>query len=99
MIKKKKFLVFFLSITLLFGCSLTKNKLGIWDGDENTKKRLAKIRKDESDTNKLLKIYSSEYVYEKEILPSKSITLSDPKKNSSWTMSGSNLQNSTGNIF
>ena len=99
MIKKTKTLIFFLSVTLLFSCSLTKNKLGIWDGDDNEKFRLAKIRKDENDTKKLLKIYSSEYIYKKEIPPTKSIILSNPKTNNSWVMSGANLQNSTGNIF
>ena len=85
---------------MLTSCSLDpQNKIGIWDGDEKEKIRLAKLRKEENTKKNLFKIYSSENIFEEEILPSKNITLSEPIKNKSWEMPGSNLQNSIGNIF
>jgi len=47
----------------------------------------------------VVKVYTSENVYSKEIPAVKSINLTEPKTNSSWKMSDLNLQNFVGNIY
>ena len=45
------------------------------------------------------KIYTSENIYLKEIATTQNIKLSKPKTNTSWEMSGLNLQNFIGNLY
>ena len=98
MIKKIKYLIFFLVFILLVSCSFD-NKSRIWSGSEKEKKKVSEITKEQSRIIDVVKVYTSESFYSKEIPAGKSISLTEPKKNSSWTMSSLNLQNFVGNIY
>ena len=94
---KIKKLTFFLIFCLIVNCSFD-NKTGIWSGREEEKRRALKILEDQK--KDLITIYSSETVpLQKEIQATKNVSLSKPKKNVSWRMSGQNLQNFTGHIY
>ena len=95
---KKKYLIFFFVPILLVNCSLD-NKTGIWSGEEKEKKRIAELEKEQTQTIDVDKIYSSENIFSEEKVLSKKISLSKPKKNLSWEMSGLNHQNFLGNIY
>ena len=97
MIKKIKYLIFFLIFILFVSCSFHKSK--IWTGDESEKKRISELEKEQSRIIDVVKVYTSENFYSKEIPAAKSINLTEPKTNSSWKMSGLNLQNFVGNIY
>ena len=97
MIRNIKHLVLFLIFILLVNCSFHKSK--IWSGTEEEKKRIADIKKEQNKTVEVIKIYSSENIYSKEISSSKTVTLSKPQKNISWQSSNLNPQNFTGNIY
>ena len=95
---KNKNLIFFLLLLLLVNCSFD-NKTGIWSGVESEKIRIIKLEEElRIETNRKL-IYSSNNIYFKEKILKQKITLSKPKKNLSWEMSGSNYQNFLGNIY
>ena len=94
MIERIKYLIYFLVFILLANCSFD-NKTGIWDGDKEEKKLEEKEKRKEH----LVKIYSSENVYSTEISATKSITLTEPKRNPSWEMAGLNLQNFIGHLY
>ena len=100
MIKKKKYSFFVLltSLILLISCSLD-NKTGIWSGSEEEQKRISELKREQKKLLEVVKIYSSENFYSEEVFSAKKISLSQPKKNSSWQMSGLNLQNFIGNIY
>ena len=95
MSKNFRYLAFFFVVFFFTGCSFDK-KTGIWSGHENEKKRASDLEKEQ---NEVIEIYSSEQIYSTEINPDKSNKLSPPKNNSSWKMSGLNLQNQTGNLY
>ncbi len=94
----KKNLVFFLTFILLNNCSFD-NKTGIWGAAEEEKRRISELEKKQKQIINVEKAYSSEKIYVKEILLTKSTSLSKPKKNLSWEMSGLNHQNLIGNIY
>ena len=94
----KKKIVYFLFFILFANCSFD-NKTGIWKDSEKQRVELKKLEKQQKSIINTTKIYSSGNVYDKEIFLKKSITLSKPKKNSSWTTSSLNHQNSTGHMF
>ena len=98
MIKKKKYLVYFLlsSLILHIGCSFD-NRTGIWSGSEEERRKALKIL--EQQNKELITIYSSEKEPLQEVAAIKSVKLSSPKEKKSWKMSGQNLQNFTGNIY
>ena len=98
MTKKIKYLTFFLIFTLFASCSFD-NKTGIWSGSEEEKRRISELEKEQSRKIDVVKIYSTESIYSKEIPAVKSISLTEPKTNLSWKMSGFNLQNFLGNIY
>ena len=98
MIKKIKYLVLFLIFTLFANCSFD-NKTGIWSGDEKEKKRIFELEKQAKEKIDVKKIYSKKNIYSKEISSTKNVILTKPRKNSSWKMSGLNLQNFLGNIY
>jgi len=98
MIKKIKYLIFFLIFILVASCSLD-NKSGIWSGSKKEKKRISELEKEQKSIVDVVKIYTSESFYSKEIPAVKSISLTEPKTNSSWKMSGLNIQNFVGNIY
>ena len=98
MIKKIKNLIFFLIFILFVNCSFD-NKSGIWSGGEKEKKRISELEEDQGQIIDVVKIYTSESFYSKEITAVKSISLTKPKTNSSWKMSSLNLQNFIGNIY
>ena len=69
MIKKTKPLIFFLLIFFLSSCSFY-SKSGIWTGNEEEKRRMTELIKDqkEQEGQKSIKFYSSSDSYSKEIL-------------------------------
>jgi len=95
MIKYIKYF-FFLILFLLNNCSFDK-KSGIWSGYEEEIKRVAELEAE----NKIIssKIITSEDEFSKVVPISSIITLDSPQSNSSWPMSGLNLQNSSGNLY
>ena len=97
MIKKTKLLIYFLIFILFANCSF-HNTVGIWSG-EKEEKRIAGLEKEQKENIKVVKVYSSENIYAKEISSAKSVNLNKPKTNSSWKMSNLNLQNFIGNIY
>ena len=95
---KKKNLVFLLIFFLIINCSFD-DKTGIWSGGKKEKKRISQLEKEQSKVIDVTKIYSSDSIYSKEIALDQNISLSKPKKNLSWEMSGLNHQNFLGNIY
>jgi len=95
MIKKK--IVFALIYVFLSGCSFD-DKTGIWSG-EKEKRKISQLEQEQKEIIDIYKVYSSEDIFSKEILLSRKIILSNPHKNSSWSMSGLNNQNYLGNIY
>ena len=95
---KKKNLIFILVLILLVNCSFD-NKTGIWSGDKDEKRRISELEKKQGRTISTDTIYSSENIYSEEKTLVKKISLSIPKKNLSWEMSGLNHQNFLGNIY
>ena len=98
MIKKVKYLIFFLIFILFASCSFD-NKSGIWSGSEKEKKKVSKLEKEQRRVIDVVKVYTSETFFSKEIPAVKSVNLTKPKTNSFWKMSGLNLQNFVGNIY
>ena len=98
MIKRIIYLVYFLIFVLFVSCSFD-NKTGIWSGSEEEKSRIAELEKQQKSTISTTKVYSSEDIYSKEISAVNSVSLTEPKTNSSWKMPGLNLQNFVGNIY
>ena len=98
MIKKVKYLIFFLIFILFTSCSFD-NKSGIWSGSEKAKKKVSKLEKEQRRVIDVVKVYTSETFFSKEIPAVKSVKLTKPKTNSFWKMSGLNLQNFVGNIY
>ena len=98
MIKKVKYLIFFLIFILFASCSFD-NKSGIWSGSEKVKKKVSKLEKEQRSVIDVVKVYTSETFFSKEIPAVKSVNLTKPKTNSFWKMSGLNLQNFVGNIY
>ncbi len=98
MIKKVKYLIFFLIFILFASCSFD-NKSGIWSGSEQVKQKVSKLEKEQRRVIDVVKVYTSETFFSKEILAVKSVNLTKPKMNSFWKMSGLNLQNFVGNIY
>jgi len=94
--KNIKYLILPLLFTLITSCSFG-DKTGIWSGDKKEKERLAELEKRAN--IEIVKLYTHENIYSKEVSSIKNIILTPPKKNFSWKMSGLNLQNFRGNIF
>ena len=97
MIKKIKYLIFFLIFILFVSCSFHKS--GIWTGDKKEKKKVSKLEKEQRRVIDVVRVYTSETFFSKEIPAVKSVNLTKPKTNSFWKMSGLNLQNFVGNIY
>ena len=98
LMNKKKNLIFFLILILLVNCSFD-NKTGIWSGDKKEKRRISELEEKQNQTIYTDQIYSSENIYSEEKALVRKISLSKPKKNLSWEMSGLNHQNFLGNIY
>ena len=98
MINRTKFTTLFIILLTLSGCSFD-DKTGIWSGTENARKRAAEIERQQNRSVEVVKIYSSETLFEQEASPSVSIKLSEPKKNSNWITSNLNNQNLTHNLY
>ena len=77
---KKKNLVFFLILILLVNCSFD-HTTGIWSGEENEKKKVVELEKEQIRKKNIKKIYSIEEEYTLEKTLTKKIILSKPKKN------------------
>ena len=78
MIKKVKFLIFFLIFILFSSCSFD-DKTGIWSGGEEERRRISELERRQN--VEVVKIYTSKNVYSEEILSTKNIILTTPKKN------------------
>ena len=63
---KKKNLIFFLIFILFVNCSFD-NKSGIWSGSEEEKKRIYELEKEQNRVIDIVKVYTSEILYSKEI--------------------------------
>ena len=98
MIKKIKYLIFYLIFILFASCSFD-NKTGIWSGSEKEKIKAAELEKEQKRIIDVVRVYTSESTSSKEIPAAKNISLTEPKTNSSWKMSGLNIQNFVGNIY
>ena len=98
MVKEFRILFSFLIFIFLTNCSFD-NKTGIWSSEENEKKRISIIEKQQKKILNTVKLYSSESNYNKEIHGKNKIDLTKAKKNTEWKMSGMNLQNFLGNIY
>ena len=96
--KKIKYFFFITILSFLVNCSFD-NKTGIWSGDKDEKERIAELERLQKQKINVVKIYTSENVYLKEIPALKNVKLNQPKNNSSWEMSGLNLQNFIGNLY
>ena len=97
MIKNVKIFIF-LILFVLANCSFD-NKTGIWSGDEKEKRRIGELHKEQKDILEVVKIYSSEDTFRKEISASSEINLTQAITNDSWTMSGLNSQNFQGHLY
>ncbi len=97
---KKKKIIFFLLIFITANCSFD-SFTGIWGDPNKEKKRAKEIELRQQSVLDVIEIYSTsdENTYNKEINLKKIIKLTPPDKNSSWKMSGLNLQNFLGNIY
>ena len=95
--KKTKFLVYSLIFFLLANCSFD-NRSGIWSGSEEEKK-IAKLEIEQQKEKKVVKVYTFQTPYSKEISTTQNVNLTKSKNNVSWKMPGSNLQNFLGNIY
>jgi len=98
MIKKINYLILLFTFILIIGCSFD-NQTGIWSGEELEQKRISELEQQTEKAINVVKIYSQDALYSKEISAVKNVILAPDKKNSSWLMPGLNLQNSTGNIY
>ena len=98
MSKKVKYLAFFFVFIFFVSCSLDKKSV-IWTGSKEEKKRISELEIKQQQKIDIIKIYSSENIYTKEVSSTKSINLTKPIKNLSWEMSGLNLQNFIGNMY
>ena len=98
MSKKVRNLVLISTFLILAGCSFDK-VTGIWNESEEEKRRILEIEKEQREIISSEKIYSTKNIFSKELPPVKNVNLTKPENNSSWTMSGSNLQNFIGNNF
>ena len=95
--KKTKFLIYSLMFSLLANCSFD-NRSGIWSGSEEEKK-IAKIEIEQQKEKKVVKVYTSQTSYSKEISTAQNINLTKSKNNMFWKTPGSNLQNFLGHIY
>jgi len=98
MIKKVKYLLFFLIFLILCNCSFD-NKTGIWKGDKDEIKRVSELEKKQKEVLETIQIYSSTDTNLDEIKTTKNIILSKAIKNTSWESPNLNIQNFTGNLY
>ena len=94
----KKISILFIVFFLLNGCSFD-SKTGIWGDAAKEKKKITELEKNQKEIIKVEKIYSTDDTFRKEILLSKSIVLSKPQNNLSWSMPNLNYQNFLGNLY
>ena len=96
MSKMIKCLILLLIFNLFANCSFD-NKTGIWSGSEEEKRRISELEREKK--KEVVKVYTQDSVYSKEISATENIILTTPKKKFSWQMPGLNFQNSLGNIY
>ena len=94
----KKIFFNYIFFYLILTSGSFKNAGGVWSGIDEVKRKALRIQREQDD--EIVKVYSSN-----EVLPSvekkriKNVLLKKPLKNSSWTMTGLNYQNNSGNLF
>ena len=76
---KGKNLILFLIFILLINCSFD-NKTGIWGGEEEEKRKISELEKEQKQIIDVYKVYSSESNSLKEIILNRDIILVEPKK-------------------
>ena len=74
MIKKIKYLIFLLIFILFVSCSFD-NKTGIWGGSEKAKIRAAQLEKEQKLIIDVVRVYTSDSTFSKEIPSVKSVSL------------------------
>ena len=94
MIKKIKYFATIFLLIFLSSCSFD-NKTGIWSGNKEEKERLAELERQQKSVLETINVYSSDKKFKQEIASVTEIKLTSAKKNISWKMAGSNLQNYT----
>ena len=93
-----KFFFFFLAVLLLTNCSFD-HKTGIWSGKDEEKKRIEELERRQNSKIEILKIYTKKDLFSEEVNAKEAVKLSEPINKESWEVAGSNLQNSSGNIY
>ena len=96
MIKQIKYFGIIFLLVFLSNCSFD-NKTGIWSGSKEEKERLADLERQQKSILETINVYSSDKKFKKEISAIINAKLTTTKKNISWEMAGSNLQNYTVN--
>ena len=96
MIKQIKYFGIIFLLVFLSNCSFD-NKTGIWSGSKEEKERLADLERQQKSILETINVYSSDKKFKKEISALINAKLTTTKKNISWEMAGSNLQNYTVN--
>ena len=94
----KKIILYLFSSFFIFSCSFDKIS-GIWSGTENEKRRLGEIQQEQKERLNIVKLYSTENTYNKEVLYKGNIKLPKPIKNVSWESVGYNDQNLLNNFY
>ena len=94
----KKIILYLFSSFFILSCSFDKIS-GIWSGTENEKRRLGEIQQEQKERLNIVKLYSTENIYNKEVLYKGNIKLPKPIKNVSWESVGYNDQNLLNNFY
>ena len=91
-------IVFFLLFLLINNCSFD-DKTGLWSGGEKERRKILDLEKQQNQTLKISKIYSSENIFNKELSLNKRLILSKPKNSFEWLTTNLNNQNNIGNLY
>ena len=93
MLRKIKFFLIASFLYLAFAsCSFdAKNTSGIWTGNED-QEQLIRLK-----SGKIVKVFKNENDFSTEVIAKHKSQINSYTRNSSWPMSGLNLNNSTGN--
>jgi len=94
----KKNLFFILLLFIISSCSFD-DKTGIWDGNKKEKKRVSELELEQRKVVDIVKVYSSDDFFSKEVSLNNNIVLTKAKNNTNWKMSSLNYQNYLGNIY
>jgi len=94
----KKISILLITLVFLNSCSFD-SKTGIWGDAQKEKKKISELEKAQNEVIKVEKIYSTDEVFNKEVILKKSVILSQAQNNLSWPMPNLNYQNFLGNLY